>query len=129
MKKAAVILADGFEEVEAFTVVDLLRRARVYVDTVSLTDEYMVRGAHGISVQTEDSFDEVNFADFDMLVLPGGQPGTDHLNAHEGVKKVVRDFCEEGKYVGAICAAPSVLGSQGLLKGKRAACYPITLVR
>ena len=124
MRKVAVLLADGFEEVEAFTVVDLLRRSTVYVDTVSITDDYMVRGAHGIGVQTEDTFEEVNFAEFDMVILPGGQPGTTHLSEHEGVKKIVREFCEDGKYVGAICAAPSVLGNMGLLKGKRAACYP-----
>lgn len=124
MKKAAVLLADGFEEIEALTVVDLLRRASIYVDTVSITDEYMVHGAHGINVQTEDLFDEVNFVEFDMLVLPGGMPGTTNLNEHSGVRRVVKDFAESGKYVAAICAAPGILGGLGLLKGKRAACYP-----
>ena len=124
MRKAAVLLADGFEEIEALTVVDLLRRASVYVDTVSITDEYMVHGAHGINVQTEDLFDEVNFVEFDMIVLPGGMPGTTHLNEHSGVRRVVKDFAESGKYVSAICAAPGILGGLGLLKGKRAACYP-----
>ena len=124
MKTAAVLLADGFEEIEALTVVDLLRRASVYVDTVSITDEYMVHGAHGINVQTEDLFDEVNFVEFDMIVLPGGMPGTTHLNEHSGVRRVVKDFAESGKYVAAICAAPGILGGLGLLKGKRAACYP-----
>ncbi len=124
MKKVAVLLADGFEEIEALTVVDLLRRATIYVDTVSVTEEYIVHGAHGINVQTEDLFDEVNFVDFDMIVLPGGMPGTLNLEEHNGVRRVVKDFCETGKYVGAICAAPSILGGMGLLKGKRAACYP-----
>lgn len=124
MKKAAVLLADGFEEIEALTVVDLLRRARIYVDTVSVSDEYMVDGSHGINVQTEDLFDEVDFSEFDMIVLPGGMPGTSNLRSHQGVCRIVREFCEEGKYVGAICAAPSILGNMGLLKGKRAACYP-----
>ena len=76
MKKVAVLSADGFEEIEALTVVDILRRASVYADTVSITDEYKVRGSHGINVQTEDLFDEVNFVEFDMIVLPGGMPGT-----------------------------------------------------
>lgn len=76
MRKVAVLLADGFEEIEALTVVDLLRRSMIYVDTVSITEEYMVHGAHGIGVQTEDTFEEVNFAEFDMVILPGGQPGT-----------------------------------------------------
>ena len=124
MKKVAVLLADGFEEIEALTVVDILRRASVYVDTVSITDEYKVRGSHGINVQTEDLFDEVNFVEFDMIVLPGGMPGTTNLDEHPGVKRVVEDYVTSGKYVAAICAAPSLLGGMGLLKGKRAACYP-----
>lgn len=124
MKKAAVLLAEGFEEIEALTAVDLLRRARIYVDTISISDDYMVSGAHGINVQTEDLFDEVDFDEFDMIVLPGGMPGTTNLEAHAGVRKVVQEFCENEKYVGAICAAPSILGNMGLLKGKRAICYP-----
>lgn len=124
MKRVAVLLADGFEEIEGLTVVDILRRASVYVDTVSITEDYMVRGAHGINVQTEDLFQEVDFTEFDMVVLPGGMPGTTNLNEHGGVKRVVRDFAESGRYVAAICAAPSILGGLGLLKGKRAACYP-----
>lgn len=124
MKRVAVLLADGFEEIEALTVVDILRRASVYVDTVSITEEYMVHGAHGINVQTEDLFEEVNFVEFDMVVLPGGMPGTTNLNDHSGVRRVVKDFAESGKYVAAICAAPSILGGLGLLKGKRAVCYP-----
>ena len=124
MKKVSVLLADGFEEIEALTVVDLLRRAQIYVDTVSVTEEYLVRGAHGIPVQTEDLFEEVNFVEFDMLVLPGGMPGTVNLNEHSGVRRVVTDFVQEGKYVAAICAAPTILGNIGLLKGKRVTCYP-----
>ncbi|MCI9215603.1 DJ-1 family glyoxalase III [Lachnospiraceae bacterium 42-17] len=124
MKKVCVLLAEGFEEIEALTVVDLLRRARIYVDTAAVADEYMVRGSHGIAVQTEDLFSEVDFEDFDMLVLPGGLPGTTNLGDHSGVRKVIRDFAEKDKYIAAICAAPTLLGSLGLLKGKRATCYP-----
>ncbi len=124
MKRVAVLLADGFEEIEGLTVVDILRRASIYVDTVSITEDYMVHGAHGINVQTEDLFHEVDFTEFDMIVLPGGMPGTTNLDMHAGVKRVARDFAENGKYVAAICAAPSILGGLGLLKGKRAACYP-----
>ena len=123
MKKVSVLLADGFEEVEALTAVDLLRRAKMYVDTVSSTDEYKVCGAHGINVQTEDMFDEVNFVEFDMIVLPGGMPGTTNLKEHEGVRRVVKDFVEEGKPVGAICAAPTILADLDLLKGKRVTSY------
>jgi len=124
MKQVCVFLADGFEEVEALTAVDLLRRARVYVDTVSITDDYKVHGAHGINVQTEDLFDEVNFNEFDMIVLPGGMPGTTNLMEHPGVRKIVTAFAKEGKMVGAICAAPMVLEDLGLLQGKKATCYP-----
>lgn len=124
MKKVSVILADGFEEIEALTVVDLLRRAKIYVGTVSITEEYTVHGAHGINVQAEDLFEEVNFVESDMIVLPGGMPGTTNLGEHSGVRRVVKDFFEEGKYIGAICAAPTVLGNLGLLKGKRVSCYP-----
>ena len=97
--RACVFLADGFEEIEALTVVDLLRRARVYVDTVSISDDYVVHGAHGINVQTEDLFNEVDFVESDMIVLPGGIPGTPNLDAHEGVRRVVKDFYNDGKYV------------------------------
>lgn len=124
MKKVSVMLADGFEEVEALTAVDLLRRAKIYVDTVSMTDDFTVHGAHGINVQTEDLFDEVDFSETDMIVLPGGMPGTTNLKAHAGLKKVLLRFAEEGKYIGAICAAPTVLDEIGILKGKRATCYP-----
>lgn len=123
-EKVSVILADGFEEIEALTAVDLLRRAQIYVDTVSITEEYTVHGAHGINVQTEDLFEEVNFVESDMIVLPGGMPGTLNLDAHSGVRRVVKDFFEEGKYIGAICAGPTVLANLGLLKGKRITCHP-----
>ena len=124
MKKVSVILADGFEEIEALTVVDLLRRAQIYVGTVSITDDYTVHGAHGINVQAEDLFEEVAFVESDMIGLPGGMPGTSNLNAHEGVRRVVKEFNRDGKYSGAICAAPTILGNLGLLKGKRVSCYP-----
>ena len=123
MIKVSVLLADGFEEIEALTVVDLLRRAQIYVGTVSIMEDYVVHGAHGINVQAEDLFEEVNFADVDVIVLPGGMPGT-NLKEHEGVKRVVLDFAEKGKTLAAICAAPTVLGELGLLKGKRITCYP-----
>ncbi len=122
MIKVNVLLADGFEEIEALAVVDLLRRAQVYVGTVSVMDDYMVHGAHGISVQAEDLFDEVDFAETDALILPGGMPGTTNLK--EGVRKVTAELAEKGKIIGAICAAPTVLSDLGLLKGKRVTCYP-----
>ena len=119
-----VFLANGFEEIEGLTVVDLLRRAKIYVDTVSIMDDYIVHGAHGINVQTEDLFDEVDFEEFDMVVLPGGMPGTLNLKEHDGVRYVVKQYAKEGRFVGAICAAPTILKSLGLLEGRRATCYP-----
>lgn len=124
MKKVCVLLAEGFEEVEAFTVVDILRRAEVYVDTISIEDEYLVRGAHGISIHTEDLFHEVDFSTFEMIVLPGGMPGTSNLGAHMGVKRLLIDFAKDNRLIAAICAAPTILGKYGLLKGKKATCYP-----
>ena len=114
MKKVTVLLADGFEEIEALTVVDLLRRAKVYVDTVSITDDYTVRGAHGIPVQTEDLITEIDFKESDMIVLPGGMPGTTNLKEDENVRKAVQEAYDDGRYV----------ADMGLLKGKRATCYP-----
>ncbi len=124
MIKVSVLLADGFEEIEALTIVDLLRRAQIYVDTVSITDDYMVYGSHGINVQAEEIFKETDFSDSDMIVLPGGMPGTTNLSEHKGVQSIVKEFAKNGKYVAAICAAPKVLGELGLLKGKKITCYP-----
>ncbi len=123
MKKVCVLLADGFEEIEGLTVVDLLRRAKIYVDTVSIMDDYIVHGAHGINVQTEDLFDEVDLKNL-TCVLPGGMPGTLNLKEHDGVRYVVKQYAKEGRFVGAICAAPTILKSLGLLEGRRATCYP-----
>lgn len=123
-KRVCVFLADGFEEIEGLTVVDLLRRADVEVTTVSVTGAKTVHGAHGIDVQADKLFEEVTYDNQDMAVLPGGMPGTRNLSKHEGVKKVLEQFYREKKYLAAICAAPSVLGKYGILKGRRATSYP-----
>lgn len=123
-KQVCVFLADGFEEIEGLTVVDLLRRAGVNVTTVSITDTKTIHGAHGIDVQADKLFDEVNYEEQDMAVLPGGMPGTLHLGDHQGVKSVLEQFYQEKKYVAAICAAPSVLGKYGMLSGRKATSYP-----
>ena len=119
MKKVSVFLADGFEEIEGLTVVDLLRRAGVAVTTVSITGEYTIHGAHGIDVQADQLFEEMNYDGQDMLVLPGGMPGTLNLSAHDGLKELLNKFYAEKKYLAAICAAPSVFGKYGFLKGGR----------
>ena len=118
-----VLLAEGFEEVEALTPVDLLRRAGVETRLVGVTGA-TVCGARGINVVTDLSMDEVDLAKADMLVLPGGMPGTVHLGEDDTVSQVIREFAKEGKLVAAICAAPSVLGQAGILNGKKAACHP-----
>lgn len=122
--RVSVFLADGFEEIEGLTVVDLLRRAGAEVTTVSTTGRLTIHGAHKIDVQADKLFEEVDYEKEDMVVLPGGMPGTLNLGAHEGVKKVLEDFYAQEKYIGAICAAPSVLGKYGMLEGRKATSYP-----
>lgn len=123
-KKVCVFLADGFEEIEGLTVVDLLRRAEVEVTTVSITKILTIHGAHGIDVQADKLFDEVEYDKQDMAVLPGGMPGTLHLGEHAGVKDVLEQFYQEKKFIAAICAAPSILGKYGMLEGRKATSYP-----
>lgn len=124
MKKIAVFLAEGFEEIEALTVVDICRRCGLSADMVSVTQERLVKSSHGVAVQADTVFSQADIAGYDMLVLPGGMPGTRNLEAHEGLMAQVDAFYREGKYIGAICAAPSVLGHRGILKGRRACCFP-----
>lgn len=124
MAKVYIFLADGFEEIEGLTVVDLLRRAGIEINMVSITGKLQVTGSHKITVLADSLFEETKFDDADMLVLPGGMPGTLHLKEHEGLDKLLRKFHSEKKYIAAICAAPGVLGSKGFLKGKNATCYP-----
>ena len=119
-----VFLADGFEEVEALTAVDVLRRAGVDVKTVSIQEGPVVPGAHGIDVHADLMFSNCNFNEANMLVLPGGLPGSTNLLAHQGLKEQLLDFAEKGKNIAAICAAPMVLGAHGILKGKKATIYP-----
>ena len=124
MANVYVFTADGFEEIEGLTVVDLMRRAGAQVQMVSISDGLAVKGSHGIEIKADTFFDDVDFDQADLLVLPGGMPGTLHLGEHEGLTGLLQDFAAKGKRVAAICAAPSVLGGLGLLKGKRAVCYP-----
>lgn len=124
MKKIAIFFAEGYEEIEALTVVDLCRRAGIWVDMVSVTDSLQVTGAHGIPVVMDKMLAEVEFATLDMLVLPGGMPGTRNLEQVSLLMEQVKAFAAAGKYIAAICAAPSVFGHLGLLAGKNACCYP-----
>ena len=124
MKKIAVLLAEGFEEVEALTVVDLLRRARIACDMVALADADRITGSHGITVLADACFSNADLASYDGIVLPGGQPGTAHLAEDARLPSLLQRFFREGKLTAAICAAPSVLAKAGLLDGKPATCYP-----
>lgn len=124
MKKAVVFLAPGFEEVEAMTPVDLLRRAGVDVVLAGLGSRE-IKGAHGISVKTDTTAEEISPEEFDCVVLPGGMPGSVNLSESQYVNKTVTSLYEKGKLVAAICAAPAVvLGPLGILEGKRFTCYP-----
>lgn len=122
--KVVVYLADGFEEIEALAVVDILRRVDIKVDMVSITDSLNVVGAHNIQVKADKLVKDVNNNETSMIVLPGGMPGTLNLEASEELKRTIVDFNSNKKYIGAICAAPSVLGKMNILEGRKATCYP-----
>lgn len=124
MKKTLILLAEGFEEVEALTAVDLLRRAKIGCDMISLGDSDTVTGSHGIAVHADRRFSETDFDAYDGAILPGGMPGTKNLAADERVLALLRDFRDGGKLTAAICAAPTVLAKAGLLEGRTAVCYP-----
>lgn len=123
-KNVYVFLADGFEEIEGLTVVDLLRRANAEVTTVSIMKEKVICGSHGIRVIADALFEEVDFEAADMLVLPGGLPGTTYLGEHEGLLTLLKKFDQEQRYIAAICAAPRIFGRLGFLEGRRAISYP-----
>ena len=119
-----VHLATGFEELEALSPVDVLRRGGVDVKTVSVTGEKTVVGSHGIPVTADLLFSEADYENCEMIVLPGGLPGATNLGAHEGLCGKIREFFSAGKYTAAICAAPMVFGALGILEGKKATIYP-----
>lgn len=124
MAKVAIFLATGFEEIEALTVVDLLRRVHVEIDMVSITGEKKAVGSHNIVVETDKIINQLNFNEYDMLILPGGMPGTLNLEACEALMSQVDAFYTQGKLLAAICAAPSIFGHRHMLEGRLACCYP-----
>ncbi len=124
MKTCYVFLSEGVEEIEALTVVDLLRRDQSPVKMVSVDETEYVKGSHDILVKADCMLSEIEPAQACMLVLPGGMPGTTRLGASPLLTGAITDFAEKGKPVAAICAAPSILADLGLLKGKTAACHP-----
>ena len=124
MKKSYLFLADGFEEIEALTVVDILRRAEMPLVTLSVDDKPVVTGAHGISVVADALAQDISFEDVEWLILPGGMPGMTNLAASRPLCDLVKAHSEAGGRTAAICATPSILGMLGLLNGRRATCYP-----
>jgi protein deglycase len=122
-----VFIADGFEEVEAIAPADILRRAGIDVKLAAVTtagrDGKTVKGAHGIAVTADVEANSIS-EDFDMIVLPGGMPGTRNLEKSAAVQRAIDIAASKGTLIGAICAAPSILGHKGLLRGKKAVCYP-----
>jgi len=124
MKKIAVHLAEGFEEIEAVSIIDVLRRAGLEVTIVSVTGQPEVKGSHRISITADQLFEDVDYDLIDMLVLPGGMPGSKNLKEHIGLAEQIVNFNDNGKPLGAICAAPLVLGNLGILKDIKATCYP-----
>lgn len=113
-KKVCVFLADGFEEIEGLTVVDILRRADIKVEMVSVTGNREIHGAHEINVQADTLFEEANFENAEMLVLPGGMPGTIHLQEHKGLEALLRKFYGSKKYVAANLRCPDYFWKVGI---------------
>lgn len=124
MAKVYIFLANGFEEIEGLTVVDLLRRAEIDIQMVSIQDNIHVTGSHNITVKADCLFQEAKIDEADMLVLPGGMPGTVNLLHHLQLTQKIKEFHKQGKLLAAICAAPSVFGALGVLNGKKACCFP-----
>lgn len=124
MNPVAIFLANGLEEIEALAVVDILRRALVTVDVVSITGTLEVTGSHDIRIIADKVIADIDFDDYEMLILPGGMPGTTNLEACKPLTDAVRAFDAAGKKLAAICAAPGILGRMGLMEGRRSCCYP-----
>lgn len=124
MAKIGVFLATGFEECEALLVVDIARRAGLDLKTISVTGEKEVTSSHNVTIIADLLLGEVDFKEMDMIVLPGGMPGTKNLEACEPLMEQVEAFYKDGKCISAICAAPSIFGHKGFLKGRNAVSYP-----
>ena len=124
MSKVYIFFADGFEDIEGLTVVDLMRRAGIDIQTVSIKETKEIRTSHGIDLLTDRTFGECDFSDADMLVIPGGMPGTKYLEEYKPLTELLTDFYQNGGKVAAICAAPGIFERLGFLKGRNATSYP-----
>jgi len=116
-----LFLDNGFEEIEAITPMDLMRRAGIALTTVSLSGKEMVLGAHNIAVEADGLFEDIDFSDAEMLIIPGGAT---QLHVHAEFCELLKEHDRQGKQIAAICAAPALLGELGILQGKQATCYP-----
>lgn len=120
--KALIILANGLEECEALITYDLLFRANIDVKLIGLSKEII--SSHNVKIIVDETIDNINYQEYDCLILPGGMPGTNNLKDNELVNKMIDYFIDHNKYLAAICAAPSILLDKGLLKNERFVCYP-----
>lgn len=126
MPKVLIPLAQGCEEIEAVTVIDILRRAGIEALSAGLDDQ-PICASRGVVLLPDTTLDSALHDDFDMIVLPGGQPGTNNLKSDKRIITLLQQMARQGKYIAAICAAPSVLATAGLLDGRKATCYPTCL--
>ncbi|OGO85151.1 MAG: hypothetical protein A2Y22_06740 [Clostridiales bacterium GWD2_32_59] len=119
-----IFLAEGFEEIEVVTPIDIIKRAGIDIRMISISDRLEVLGAHGMTIVADETFDEADFFDAEMFILPGGKKGTENLAKHDELRSLIIEKNEQNKYIAAICAAPAILGQMGLLQDKVATCYP-----
>lgn len=125
METVFVQLAEGFEEIEAVTIIDILRRAGIETQIIAVGDNLLIKGGHGIEVRADLLFQDADFSRGSMIILPGGFVGCNNLVSHAGLANLIKEYFSSRKYVAAICAAPSiVLGGLGVLEGRQATCYP-----
>lgn len=122
--RIGIFMADGCEEIEGLTVVDVMRRAGIAIETISINGTKQITSSHQVTFHADTTKDKADYNSFDGIVLPGGMPGTLNLGADETVNRVIRQFADSGKLVAAICAAPTVLGQANVLNGRKATCHP-----
>lgn len=122
--KTAVLFAPGYEEIEALTPVDVLYRADIACDKISITDKHAVTSSHNVTVTCDYTYEQVDIDSYDMIILPGGLPGTTHLKEYQPLRDAIMRRAQENKYLAAICAAPSVFADLGILQGRRATSHP-----
>ncbi len=124
MAQALIFLAPGYEEVEMLTVVDLLRRSHISIDMVSITDSLEVTSSHNVTIKADKLFRDADFDEADMIILPGGIPGTPNLLACQPLTDKIKEFASQKKWLSAVCAAPTIYDELKLFEGRKATCYP-----